>query len=157
MILSPLLLYLGKHPLVGTATSSFMITFAASAAALELSFVGDFAAGWLLVYVPVCVAGAYVGLRAVGAVVRRYHTPSVVVLILAGILAVAAVAVYAELLLDLALVGPDFLLVGDPSGPASAVGGQPLRGSLPGNPAPAAAASATPAEPNPAPAVNPMF
>ena len=38
MVISPLLLELGVHPLVGAATSSLMVLFSASTAALAFAF-----------------------------------------------------------------------------------------------------------------------
>eukprot|EP00192_Tetraselmis_astigmatica_P012877 CAMPEP_0117653952 /NCGR_PEP_ID=MMETSP0804-20121206/3477_1 /TAXON_ID=1074897 /ORGANISM="Tetraselmis astigmatica, Strain CCMP880" /LENGTH=413 /DNA_ID=CAMNT_0005460185 /DNA_START=324 /DNA_END=1565 /DNA_ORIENTATION=+ len=110
MILSPLLLYLGHHPLVGSSTSGFMVMLAASATSLELRLYGDFDYTGLPLFMLATVSGAYTGLRTLELIIKKYRTTAGVVLLLGVILTIAGIFVYAEIISDLAFVGPYFLV-----------------------------------------------
>ena len=110
-MLTPLLLFLGYHPMVAAATAAFMILIAGSAAAVELMIQGNFMYSWLLIYLAVAALGTLSGLTVVGIIGRRYSGRSTVTVLLAGLLLMTMIIVYGDIISDVNRVGPDFIMV----------------------------------------------
>ena len=157
ILLTPLLLFLGYHPMVAAATAAFMILIAGSAAAVELMIQGNFMYSWLLVYLAVAALGTLSGLTVVGIIGRRYSGRSTVTVLLAGLLLMTMVIVYWDIISDVNRVGPDFIMV-EPMEPREVAPlAQPL---LPGQPSNGMVGAQDPLLPpavdGPAPVAAPM-
>jgi len=91
MVIAPLLIELGLHPLVAAATSSLMVLFSASTAALAFAFEHLLSTTYALVFGIGCFVSSLLGVWVVGRLVRRSGRASYVVIILAAIIALGAV------------------------------------------------------------------
>eukprot|EP00884_Botryococcus_braunii_P000942 jgi/Botrbrau1/10849/Bobra.0025s0027.1 len=90
MILSPLLLMLGVHPLVSAATSSVLVLFSASSAALSFGFDGTLNWQFALLFALTSFGVSLVGVLVVVGAVKRSGKASIVVILLAFIILTGA-------------------------------------------------------------------
>lgn len=86
MILGPLLLGLGVHPLVTASTSAVLVLFSSSTATFAFAMDGRLNVQFALVYGVLCAFASLTGVTVVGMIVRRSGRTSLVVLILAVII-----------------------------------------------------------------------
>lgn len=86
MILNPLMLEMGIHPLVSSATSSVMVLFSASTATFAFAVSGGLNYQFASVYGLVCAIASIFGVAVISASVRRSGRSSLVVFILAVII-----------------------------------------------------------------------
>lgn len=91
MVIAPLLLELGLHPVVAAATSTLMVLFSASTAALAFGFEGVLNVTYALIFGIGCFIASLLGVWIVGRIVRRSGRPSYVVIILAVVIALGAI------------------------------------------------------------------
>lgn len=82
----PLMLELGVHPQVSSATSGLMVLFSASLAALSFAAAGRLNTPHAAVFAAVCLAAAFCGVLLVSRAVRRSGRASIVVALLACIM-----------------------------------------------------------------------
>lgn len=90
MIVGPLMLELGIHPQVSSATASAMVLFSASSAAASFALEGRLNTEHAAVFGVACAVAAYVGVELVGRAVRASGKSSLVVMLLAGLIGAGA-------------------------------------------------------------------
>lgn len=90
MILNPLMLEMGIHPLVSSATSSVMVLFSASTATFAFAVNGRLNYQYAAVYGGVCAVASIFGVAFISTSVRRSGKGSLVVFILATIIGTGA-------------------------------------------------------------------
>lgn len=90
MILNPLMLEMGIHPLVSSATSSVMILFSASAATFSFAVASKLNYQYALVYGGLCAVASIFGVAIISTSVRRSGRGSRIVFTLALIIATGA-------------------------------------------------------------------
>ncbi|KAG2441792.1 hypothetical protein HXX76_003404 [Chlamydomonas incerta] len=93
MVMGPLLLHLGVHPQVTAATSGAMVLFSSSTALLQFAIAGQLNAQYAAVFAAASVVASLAGTLVVAGLVRRSGRPSIVVLALAGVMALGLVSV----------------------------------------------------------------
>ena len=71
MIIGPLMLELGVHPLVSAATSSMMVLFSSSMGALAYAFDGALNLQFAFIFGAACCAASLVGVLVVARIVKR--------------------------------------------------------------------------------------
>ena len=91
MILNPLMLEMGIHPLVSSATSSVMVLFSASTATFAFAVNGRLNYQYAAVYGGVCAVASAFGVVVISTSVRRSGKGSLIVFILAMIIGTGAV------------------------------------------------------------------
>ena len=82
-VLSPLLLELGVHPLVGAATSVLLVACNSVSAAVQFGLEGRLPLVYAAVYAGVCALGSVAGGKGISVAVRRTGRASYVVFMLA--------------------------------------------------------------------------
>lgn len=86
IIKGPLMLEMGLLPQVASATSAFMIFFTAASATLQYALLNDLRPNYGATLYVAGLIGTGIGQLVVGAALRRYGRPSLIVLIIAGII-----------------------------------------------------------------------
>lgn len=86
MILGPVMLELGLHPLVTASTSLLLVGASSSSAMLEFALVGRLPYGWATVMFGVCIVASVIGIAGIGRVVRATNKASIIVFLLVGIM-----------------------------------------------------------------------
>lgn len=71
MIVGPLMLELGVHPLVSAATSSVMVLFASSMGAMAYAFAGALNLQFALIFGAACCLASLVGTLLIARIVTR--------------------------------------------------------------------------------------
>ena len=90
MILNPLMLEMGIHPLVSSATSSVMVLFSASTATFAFAASNRLNYQYALVYGGVCAVASIFGVAIISTSVRRSGKGSLVVFVLGVIIGTGA-------------------------------------------------------------------
>ncbi|KAK9808711.1 hypothetical protein WJX72_002354 [[Myrmecia] bisecta] len=90
MIINPLLLQLGIHPQVSAATSTLMVLFSGSSAALSFGFDHALNLQYALIFGLGCFATSFVGVIVVARIIKKSGKASLLVMLLAGIIATGA-------------------------------------------------------------------
>lgn len=90
MILGPLMLEMGIHPLVSSATSSVMVLFSASAATFSFAVADKLNYQYAFVYGGLCAVASIFGVAIISTSVRRSGKGSLIVFTLAFIIATGA-------------------------------------------------------------------
>lgn len=90
MILGPLMLDMGIHPLVSSATSSVMVLFSASAATFSFAVADKLNYQYAFVYGGLCAVASIFGVAIISSSVRRSGKGSLIVFTLAFIIATGA-------------------------------------------------------------------
>ena len=85
MILGPLLLELGTHPVSAAATSGLLVLGSSGSAVLEFGLDGRVDVPRAAFYAALCIAASLTGTLVVGRVVRASGRASLVVFILAAV------------------------------------------------------------------------
>ncbi len=91
MILGPLMLEMGIHPLVSSATSSVMVLFSASAATFSFAVADKLNYQYAFVYGGLCAVASIFGVAIISTSVRRSGKGSRIVFTLALIIATGAI------------------------------------------------------------------
>lgn len=79
MVIGPLMLELGVHPLVSAATSSLMVLFSSSMGALAYAFDGTLNLRYALAFGSACCGASLVGVLVVSRAVQRSGKVRVVI------------------------------------------------------------------------------
>eukprot|EP00878_Enallax_costatus_P032846 GHUV01036151.1.p1 GENE.GHUV01036151.1~~GHUV01036151.1.p1 ORF type:complete len:203 (-),score=53.44 GHUV01036151.1:277-885(-) len=90
MIMAPMLLESGVHPLSSSATSNILVFMCSSSATVAFMLDGRVNVQYSEVYCAVCGAASLIGLTVMGKVVAKSGRPSIIVLLLAFIMASGA-------------------------------------------------------------------
>ncbi|GAX28672.1 hypothetical protein FisN_33Hh054 [Fistulifera solaris] len=101
-ILGPLMLVKGVHPSVSTATNATMVMMTSSSVAVMYIISGIVPTSYAVFYFFVCLAGALFGKSKIDAYVKRTGRTSLLILILAAIIAFATIGCFVILLIRLA-------------------------------------------------------
>jgi uncharacterized membrane protein YfcA len=101
-ILGPLMLVKGVHPSVSTATNATMVMMTSSSVAVMYIISGIVPISYAVFYFFVCLAGALFGKSKIDAYVKRTGRTSLLILILAAIIAFATIGCFVILLTRLA-------------------------------------------------------
>lgn len=102
MVLGPLMLIMGIHPMVSTATTATMIVLTSSSVAILFVTSGLVPWAYALTFFSTCLTGAYIGKRHIDQYVKRTGKASVLVFLLATIIAFAMVGTLVIVLIRLA-------------------------------------------------------
>jgi uncharacterized membrane protein YfcA len=102
MVLGPLMLVMGIHPRVSSATTATMIVLTSSSVAVMYVTSGLVPWSYALFAFFVCFCGAYVGKTTIDGYVKRTGRASLLVFLLASIIAFATVGCFVILLTRLA-------------------------------------------------------
>lgn len=90
MVLNPLMLDMGIHPLVSSATSSVMVLFSASAATFSFATSGKLNYQYAIVYGIISAVASIFGIAVISTSVRRSGKGSTIVFTLAFIISIGA-------------------------------------------------------------------
>ena len=93
LIVGPLLLHLQVHPQVSSATALFCVFLGAFSGAIQYWMVGALNLQYALYLDVIAVMAAIIGVRVVNWAVKRWGRPSLVVLLLAGVVGASLVLV----------------------------------------------------------------
>jgi len=110
MVLGPLMIVMGVHPSVSTATTATMILLTSSSVAVIFVMSGLVPWEYALFFFLVCLFGAYIGKTRIDAYVKRTGMASVLIGVLATIIALATVGCIVNLFLGLS--SADWCLAG---------------------------------------------
>jgi len=101
MVLGPLMLIMGVHPRVSSATTATMIVLTSSSVAIIFVTSGLVPWEYAVFYFCVCISGAYVGKKYIDAYVKKTGMASILIGILATIIGLATVGCFIIVLLNL--------------------------------------------------------
>lgn len=101
-VLNPLMMIMGLHPKVSSATTATMVVVTSSSVAVIFVTSGLVPWSYAVFYFGVCFCGALVGKSRIDAYVKRTGRASILILILATIIALATIGCFVILLTRLA-------------------------------------------------------
>ena len=101
MVLGPLMLVLGVHPRVSSATTATMIVLTSSSVAIMFVTSGLVPWQYALFFFCVCMTGAYIGKKYIDSYVKRSGMSSILIGILATIIALSTIGCFIIVFLDL--------------------------------------------------------
>lgn len=90
VLISPLLLELKAHPQTAAATSTFIVLFSSTTAAITFGLGHRLNLDYTAVYGPVCLVGGFLGVFILSGLVRRWQMASLVTFTLAVLVIVSA-------------------------------------------------------------------
>ncbi|KAF7045997.1 hypothetical protein CFC21_055057 [Triticum aestivum] len=93
LLLNPVLLHIGVPPKTASATTMFMVLFCASMSMVQFIILGVDGIVGALVYALTCFVASIVGLVVIEGAIRRSGRVSLIVLMVAAILALSAVVI----------------------------------------------------------------
>jgi len=102
MVLGPLMIVMGIHPSVSSATTATMIVLTSSSVAVLFVTSGLVPWSYAIYFFTVCFIGAFIGKRFIDSYVKKTGKASVLVCILATIIAFATVGCFVIVLIRLA-------------------------------------------------------
>mmetsp|Transcript_3857 Transcript_3857/g.5650 ORF Transcript_3857/g.5650 Transcript_3857/m.5650 type:complete len:565 (-) Transcript_3857:136-1830(-) len=102
MVLGPLMLQMGIHPRVSSATTATMIVLTSSSVAILFVTAGLVPWEYAVFFFSVCLCGAYIGKKYIDRYVKRTGMSSVLIFILATIIALATMGCLVIVFLGLA-------------------------------------------------------
>ena len=105
MVLGPLMLVMGVHPSVSTATTATMVLLTSSSVAVMFVMSGLLPIEYAVYFFSVCLIGAYIGKTKIDAYVKRTGLASVLIAGLASIIGLATVGCIVILFLKLDQAG----------------------------------------------------
>lgn len=105
MVLGPLMLVMGVHPSVSTATTASMVLLTSSSVAVMFVMSGLVPWEYAVYFFSICLMGAYIGKTTIDAYVKRTGMTSILIGCLAGIIGLATVGCLVILFLNLDNVG----------------------------------------------------
>ena len=96
MVLGPVMLELGLHPLVTASTSLLLVGASSSSATIGFALADRLDYGWGVIMFLVCMVASVVGVAGIGRMVRRSGRASAIVFLLVFVMAAGGVltAVY---------------------------------------------------------------
>lgn len=103
MVLNPILMYLGVHPMVSSATTATTVILTSSSLAIVYVVAGLVPWSYALCFFAACMTGALVGKSQIDKYVRRTGRASLLVGILTAILAFAALGIFYNMITRLAV------------------------------------------------------
>lgn len=86
MILGPVMLELGLHPLVTASTSLLLVGASSSSATVGFALADRLDYGWAIIMFVLCVVASTVGVAGIGKIVRRSGKASLIVFLLVFIM-----------------------------------------------------------------------
>lgn len=86
MILGPVMLELGMHPLVVASTSLLLVGASSSSATVGFALADRLNHGWGIIMFLVCTVASVVGVAIIGRMVRRSGKSSVIVFLLVALM-----------------------------------------------------------------------
>jgi len=101
MVLGPLMLVLGIHPRVSSATTATMIVLTSSSVAIMFVTSGLVPWEYAVFFFSICFCGAYTGKKYIDAYVKKTGMSSVLIGILAAIIGFATIGCFAIVILNL--------------------------------------------------------
>jgi len=101
MVLGPLMLIMGVHPRVSSATTATMIVLTSSSVAIMFVTSGLIPWEYAVFYFCVCISGAYVGKKYIDSYVKKTGMASILIGILATIIGLATFGCFIIVLLNL--------------------------------------------------------
>lgn len=104
MVLGPLMLVMGIHPSVSTATTATMIVMTSSSVAIIFVMSGLVPWQYAVYFFSICLCGAYIGKTRIDSYVKKTGMSSVLIGVLAAIIAFATVGCVVIMLLNLSKV-----------------------------------------------------
>lgn len=93
IVMNPVMLRLGMRPEVSTATSSFMVLFTSTISLLQYAIAGKLDLFFGGITLACSLVGSTLGILVLKRVVDKYKRASIIVLMLAGILALCAIVI----------------------------------------------------------------
>eukprot|EP00980_Cylindrotheca_fusiformis_P030417 scaffold24793_cov108-Cylindrotheca_fusiformis.AAC.3 len=102
MVLGPLMLIMGVHPQVSTATNATMVILTSSSVAVLFVTAGLVPWAYAVTFFSVCLVGAYIGKKYIDVYVKKTGKASILIFMLATIIALAAVGCVVVVLTRLA-------------------------------------------------------
>lgn len=105
MVLGPLMLVMGVHPSVSTATTASMILLTSSSVAVMFVMSGLVPWEYAIYFFSICLVGAYIGKTKIDAYVKRTGMASILIGCLATIIGLATVGCLVILFLNLDKAG----------------------------------------------------
>ena len=96
-ILGPILLHLNVHPTVMKVTSNFLVVFTSSATSLQFSMMGMMNYNYGLVLCTVAAFSGVLGNLVIGAIVKKYGRPSIVILCLGVVFAISTIVMFLDM------------------------------------------------------------
>jgi uncharacterized membrane protein YfcA len=101
LILGPLLLELGLHPIVSTATSNFLVLFTSSSTSLQFILLGMMNFDYGIACTVASTVGSFVGTIVIQNIVKRTKRNSYLIFTLALVLGISTIFVPAHTLLKM--------------------------------------------------------
>jgi uncharacterized membrane protein YfcA len=100
-VLGPMLLELGIHPMVSTATSNFLVLFIASSTTVQYIMMGMMNFDYGLICTLLSTLGSYLGTLIIQSYLEKTQRPSILVFTLAGVLMISTVSIPGHTLINL--------------------------------------------------------
>lgn len=91
MVLGPVMLELGLHPMVAASTSLLLVGASSSSASIEFALVGRLPYGWGVIMFALCAVAGVVGSSVIGRIVRASGRASAIVFLLVFVMAAGGV------------------------------------------------------------------
>jgi uncharacterized membrane protein YfcA len=101
MVLGPMMIVMGVHPRVSSATTATMIVLTSSSVAIMFVTSGLVPWEYAVFFFSVCLCGAYIGKKYIDAYVTKTGMASILIGILATIIALATLGCFVIVILDL--------------------------------------------------------
>jgi uncharacterized membrane protein YfcA len=101
LILGPLLLELGIHPLISTATSNFLVLFTSSSTTLQFILLGMMNFHYGFVCTIASTMGSYIGTLVIQNLIQKTGRSSILIFSLALVLGVSTIFIPAHTLMDI--------------------------------------------------------
>jgi len=101
MVLGPLMLMMGVHPRVSTATTATMIVMTSSSVAIMFVISGLVPWEYAIFFFCICITGAYIGKKYIDAYVKTTGMASILIGILATVIGLAAIGFFVIVILNL--------------------------------------------------------
>uniref|UniRef100_A0A7S4T2R6 Uncharacterized protein n=1 Tax=Ditylum brightwellii TaxID=49249 RepID=A0A7S4T2R6_9STRA len=102
MVLGPLMLIMDIHPRVSSATTATMIVLTSSSVAILFVTSGLVPVSYAIFFFFVCLTGAYIGKRYIDSYIKKTGRASILIAILATIIALATIGCFVIMLTRLA-------------------------------------------------------
>jgi len=91
MIINPLLIEIGMHPLITAATTAFMVFFSSSLSVIQYWLLGRLPVDFAVLFAAICFIFSLVGLRIVQHAITKFGRCSVIVFAVSSVLGISAV------------------------------------------------------------------
>jgi uncharacterized membrane protein YfcA len=101
LIFGPLLLELGLHPLVSTATSNFLVVFTASSTSIQFILLGMMNVDYGIACTLASTVGSFIGTILIQRLIQRTKRNSYLIFTLASVLGISTIFIPAHTLMQL--------------------------------------------------------